>query len=79
MKAFAELKTDLVFGHLGELRRKGERRPGGNRLTPCGPERVSPDSGVAKGNTLFEKARGLYRNHLTTADATVHIIRSWQH
>ncbi|MBI5690399.1 MAG: D-alanyl-D-alanine carboxypeptidase/D-alanyl-D-alanine-endopeptidase [Verrucomicrobia bacterium] len=76
MKPSQNLETDLIFGHLAELRR-----------TPELPEwRSTEDLGVAAlreflqrhglpaGEVRFEEGSGLSRNNLTTAHATVSLL-----
>jgi len=77
MKPSQNLKTDLVFAHVGEMRRP-----------PGTPEWVRSDElaldvlgeflkriGVKAGDAQFDEGSGLSRNNLTTPAATVTLLR----
>ena len=77
MKPSQNLETDLIFGHIGELAR-----------TPTTPEwRTSEQLGVAAlrdflrqhallpDDVRFEEGSGLSRNNLTTANATLALLK----
>jgi D-alanyl-D-alanine carboxypeptidase/D-alanyl-D-alanine-endopeptidase (penicillin-binding protein 4) len=76
MKPSQNLETDLIFGHLGELRRTAATPVG--RST--GDLAVSALRDFLQANALpadevrFEEGSGLSRNNLTTAHATVALL-----
>ncbi|SDS31498.1 D-alanyl-D-alanine carboxypeptidase/D-alanyl-D-alanine-endopeptidase [Opitutus sp. GAS368] len=77
MKPSQNLKTDLVFDHLGELRRKPDTPAWrqSDELAVAALDGFLATAGVAKGHTIFEEGSGLSRNNLTTADATVRLLQ----
>jgi D-alanyl-D-alanine carboxypeptidase/D-alanyl-D-alanine-endopeptidase (penicillin-binding protein 4) len=76
MKSSQNLKADLVFAHLGELRRTAET-PAWRRSDELAVEALQD---FLRGNALradeviFEEGSGLSRNNLTTAAAIVRLL-----
>jgi len=77
MKPSQNLKTDLVFDHLGELRRKPDTPAWrqSDELAVAALNEFLAAAGVAPGHVIFEEGSGLSRNNLTTADATVRLLQ----
>ncbi len=77
MKPSQNLKTDLVFGHLGELDRKADtpawRRSDELAVTALGA--FFQRAGIPAGGTIFEEGSGLSRNNLTTAANTIRLLQ----
>jgi N-acyl-D-amino-acid deacylase len=76
-KPSQNLKTDLVFGHLGELDRR-EDTPAwrqSEELAVAALNRFLRSAGIAPGGTIFEEGSGLSRNNLTTAADTVRLLQ----
>lgn len=77
MKPSQNLKTDLVFAHLGELRRTAAT-PAWRQSDELAVEALGEflaRVGVTDGEVIFEEGSGLSRNNLTTAAATVRLLR----
>lgn len=76
MKPSQNLETDLIFGHLGELRRTADT-PADKRsdeLALDALKEFAGEIGIAPNDVIFEEGSGLSRNNLTTADATVRLL-----
>jgi D-alanyl-D-alanine carboxypeptidase/D-alanyl-D-alanine-endopeptidase (penicillin-binding protein 4) len=76
MKSSQNLETDLIFGHLGELRRdattpESERS---DELALAALKEFAREVGIAPTDLIFEEGSGLSRNNLTTADATARLL-----
>ena len=76
MKPSQNLETDLVFGHLGELRRQAGTPPHrtGESLALEALREFLGRSGVDPAEVRFEEGSGLSRNNLLTARATVALL-----
>lgn len=77
MKPSQNLETDLVFSHLGELRRTSTT-PATQRSDELAVEALAGfmvEIGVPAKQVIFDEGSGLSRNNLTTADATVSLLR----
>ncbi len=76
MKPSQNLETDLIFGHLGELRRD-DKTPADQRSDTLALEALkefAAEVGIAPNDLIFEEGSGLSRNNLTTADATARLL-----
>jgi D-alanyl-D-alanine carboxypeptidase/D-alanyl-D-alanine-endopeptidase (penicillin-binding protein 4) len=76
MKPSQNLETDLIFAHLGELRRTDET-PADKRSDTLALEALkefASEVGIAPNDLIFEEGSGLSRNNLTTADATTRLL-----
>jgi D-alanyl-D-alanine carboxypeptidase/D-alanyl-D-alanine-endopeptidase (penicillin-binding protein 4) len=76
MKPSQNLETDLIFGHLGELRRD-DKTPPDKRSDTLALETLkefASQAGIAPNDLIFEEGSGLSRNNLTTADATARLL-----
>lgn len=76
MKPSQNLETDLIFGHLGELRRDA-KTPADRRSDELALEALkefAAEVGIAPHDLIFEEGSGLSRNNLTTADATARLL-----
>lgn len=76
MKPSQNLETDLIFGHLGELRRD-DQTPADKRSDTLALEALkefASQVGIAPNDLIFEEGSGLSRNNLTTADATARLL-----
>ena len=76
MKPSQNLETDLVFGHLGELRRneKTATDKRSDELALDALKQFAREVGIAPNDLVFEEGSGLSRNNLTTADATARLL-----
>ncbi len=70
------LETDLIFAHLGELRRTAATPAwvGSDELALTALDDFLARAGVPAGSVLFDEGSGLSRNNLTTAEATVSLL-----
>ena len=77
MKPSQNLKTDLIFGHLGELERKADTPAWrqSDELALTALEQFLRRAGISTDGTLFEEGSGLSRNNLTTAANTVRLLQ----
>ncbi len=77
MKPSQNLKTDLVFGHLGELDRTADTPAWrqSDELAVTALENFLRGAGIATTGTIFEEGSGLSRNNLTTAANTVRLLQ----
>jgi N-acyl-D-amino-acid deacylase len=77
MKPSQNLKTDLLFGYVGELDRKAETPAWreSDELAVAALEKFLRDAGLAPSGTLFDEGSGLSRNNLTTAANTVRLLQ----
>lgn len=76
MKPSQNLETDLIFDHLGELRR-GPHAPVTRTSEDCGVivlQDFLKQNGLPVDDVRFEEGSGLSRNNLTTANATVALL-----
>lgn len=71
------LRTDLVFAHLGETRRTEATAAGrrSDRLALDELDAFLREAGVPPGQAIFDEGSGLSRNNLVTAEATVRLLR----
>lgn len=77
MKPSQNLETDLVFAHLGE-RRRTSTTPASKRSDELALEALHAllsEIGVPPNQVIFDEGSGLSRNNLTTAEATVQLLR----
>jgi D-alanyl-D-alanine carboxypeptidase/D-alanyl-D-alanine-endopeptidase (penicillin-binding protein 4) len=76
-KPSQNLKTDLVFGHLGELDRQADTPAWrqSEELAVAALGRFLRSAGIAPGGTIFEEGSGLSRNNLTTAANTARLLQ----
>jgi D-alanyl-D-alanine carboxypeptidase/D-alanyl-D-alanine-endopeptidase (penicillin-binding protein 4) len=76
MKPSQNLETDLIFGHLGELRRGPSTPPHrtGEALALEALREFLGRSGIDPAEVRFEEGSGLSRNNLLTARATVGLL-----
>jgi N-acyl-D-amino-acid deacylase len=77
MKPSQNLKTDLVFGHVGELDRTADT-PGSRQsdeLAVAALEKFLRSAGITNRGTIFEEGSGLSRNNLTTAANTIQLLQ----
>lgn len=77
MKPSQNLETDLIFSHLGELRRTSTT-PATQRSDELAVEALGGfmvECGVPAKQVIFDEGSGLSRNNLTTAEATVSLLR----
>lgn len=76
MKPSQNLETDLVFAHVGELRRDDKTPPlqRSDRLAVEALNEFMHTVGVAPNQVIFDEGSGLSRNNLTTAAATVSLL-----
>jgi D-alanyl-D-alanine carboxypeptidase/D-alanyl-D-alanine-endopeptidase (penicillin-binding protein 4) len=76
MKPSQNLETDLVFGHLGELRRDASTAPTrrSDELALEALKEFAGEVGIVPNDLVFEEGSGLSRNNLTTADATTRLL-----
>lgn len=76
MKPSQNLETDLIFGHLGELRRGADTSPEkrSDDLALEALKEFAREVGIAPNDLIFEEGSGLSRNNLTTADATARLL-----
>ena len=76
MKPSQNLETDLIFGHIGELRRTPETPAWRNSEALAVPVLAEflRRQGVPTDEVRFEEGSGLSRNNLTTANATVALL-----
>lgn len=77
MKSSQNLETNLVFSHLGELRRKTEMRADrrSDELAVEALKEFADKAGLPAGDLIFEEGSGLSRNNLTTPEATIALLR----
>ncbi len=77
MKPSQNLKTDLVFGHLGELDRQADTPVWrqSDELAVAALDKFLRSAGIAPGGTIFEEGSGLSRNNLTTAADTARLLQ----
>jgi D-alanyl-D-alanine carboxypeptidase/D-alanyl-D-alanine-endopeptidase (penicillin-binding protein 4) len=77
MKPSQNLKTDLVFDHLGELDRKADTPVWrqSEELGVAALDRFLRAAGIPAGGTIFEEGSGLSRNNLTTTGDTVRLLQ----
>ena len=70
------LETDLIFGHLGELRRTAATPAWvrSDELALTALDDFLTKQGVPAGSVLFDEGSGLSRNNLATAGATVQLL-----
>lgn len=71
------LRTALVFAHLGETRRT-EATPAGRRSDRLALDELDAflrEAGVPSGQAIFDEGSGLSRNNLVTAEATVRLLQ----
>jgi D-alanyl-D-alanine carboxypeptidase/D-alanyl-D-alanine-endopeptidase (penicillin-binding protein 4) len=71
------LRTDLVFAHLGETRRT-DATPAdarSDRLALAELDAFLREAGVPDGQVIFDEGSGLSRNNLTTAEATARVLQ----
>ncbi len=76
MKPSQNLETDLIFGHLGELRRGPSTPPHrtGEALALEALREFLGRTGIDPAEVRFEEGSGLSRNNLLTARATVGLL-----
>ncbi len=77
MKPSQNLETDLVFSHLGELRRDSAT-PAGRRSDQLAVAELNAfvrEVGAGPNQVIFDEGSGLSRNNLTTPEATVRLLR----
>ncbi len=76
-KPSQNLKTDLIFGHIGELDRKADTPAWrqSEELAVAALGRFLRSAGIAPGGTIFEEGSGLSRNNLTTAADTARLLQ----
>lgn len=77
MKPSQNLETDLIFAHLGEQRRTSTT-PAAKRSDELALEALHAllvEIGVPPNQVIFDEGSGLSRNNLTTAEATVELLR----
>lgn len=77
MKPSQNLKTDLVFGHVGELDR-GAGTPAwrqSDELAVVAFDKFLKTAGIASGSTTFEEGSGLSRNNLTTTGDIIRLLQ----
>jgi N-acyl-D-amino-acid deacylase len=77
MKPSQNLKTDLVFNHLGELDRQAAT-PSWRQSEELGVaalEKFLRAAGIPAGGTIFEEGSGLSRNNLTTTGDIAQLLR----
>ena len=77
MKPSQNLKTDLVFDHLGELDRKPDTPAWrqSDELAVAALDQFLRTVGIANRGTIFEEGSGLSRNNLTTAANTIGLLK----
>ena len=80
MKPSQNLETDLLFAHLGEVRRVADAPavPGARTSEEYGVvalQEFLKKSGLPADEVRFEEGSGLSRNNLTTANATVALLK----
>ena len=80
MKPSQNLETDLLFAHLGELRRAADApaAPGSRSAEDYGVVALREflqKNGLPADEVRFEEGSGLSRNNLTTANATVALLK----
>jgi len=76
-KPSQNLKTDLIFGYIGELDRKADTPAWrqSEELAVAALNRFLRSAGIAPGGTIFEEGSGLSRNNLTTAADTARLLQ----
>jgi D-alanyl-D-alanine carboxypeptidase/D-alanyl-D-alanine-endopeptidase (penicillin-binding protein 4) len=76
MKPSQNLETDLIFGHLGELRRTADAPVWRSTedLAVVALREFLEKSALPADEVRFEEGSGLSRNNLTTANATVALL-----
>ncbi|HEY0862615.1 MAG TPA: D-alanyl-D-alanine carboxypeptidase/D-alanyl-D-alanine-endopeptidase [Lacunisphaera sp.] len=76
-KPSQNLKTDLIFGHIGELDRQAKTPAWrqSEELAVAALNRFLRSAGLAPGGTVFEEGSGLSRNNLTTAADTARLLQ----
>jgi D-alanyl-D-alanine carboxypeptidase/D-alanyl-D-alanine-endopeptidase (penicillin-binding protein 4) len=76
MKPSQNLETDLIFAHVGELRRNAATPAWrqSDELAVAALDEFIARIGVPAGAVLFDEGSGLSRNNLTTAAATVDLL-----
>ena len=76
MKPSQNLETDLIFGHIGELRRTADLPTwrSTEELAVSALRAFLQRSGLPADEVRFEEGSGLSRNNLTTANATVALL-----
>ncbi len=76
-KPSQNLKTDLVFNHLGELDRAADTPAWrqSDELAVTALDKFLHSAGLAAGGTIFEEGSGLSRNNLTTAANTARLLQ----
>lgn len=77
MKPSQNLKTDLVFNHLGELDRQADTPASrqSDELAVAALNKFLRAAGIPAGGTLFEEGSGLSRNNLTTTGDIAQLLR----
>jgi N-acyl-D-amino-acid deacylase len=77
LKPSQNLKTDLVFGHLGELERQADTPiwRQSDELAVTALDKFLHAAGISTAGTIFEEGSGLSRNNLTTAANTVRLLQ----
>lgn len=76
MKSSQNLRTDLIFAHVGEMRRAADA-PAWRSSEQCGVlalREFLQEHGLAADEVRFEEGSGLSRNNLTSARATVALL-----
>lgn len=70
------LEADLIFGHVGELRRKATTPAWlrSDELALAALDELLAKQGVPAGTVLFDEGSGLSRNNLATAGATAQLL-----
>ena len=76
-KPSQNLKTDLVFGHIGELDRQADTPAWrqSEELAVAALNKFLRSAGIAPGGTIFEEGSGLSRNNLTTTADTARLLQ----
>lgn len=77
MKPSQNLETDLVFSHVGELRREAKTSPDrrSDQLAVTELSTFLKEVGVGPNQVIFDEGSGLSRNNLTTPEATVRLLQ----
>jgi D-alanyl-D-alanine carboxypeptidase/D-alanyl-D-alanine-endopeptidase (penicillin-binding protein 4) len=77
MKPSQNLEADLIFDQVGELTRTANTPPweSSEQLAVTALGKFLNTAGVPAGDVFFDEGSGLSRNNLTTANATVALLR----